>query len=184
VERLFAETQATFGRLDLLFNNAGTGSPQVPIEEQSLKSFTSVIDVNVIGTWMCTRAAVKAFKSQSPQGGRIINNGSVSAHTPRPFTYAYTASKHAMIGLTKTTALDGRLFNISCTQIDIGNALTDLGAPLAAGTLQPDGSLKGEATYDPQHCADMILHIAGLPNSVQVLTVNIMALQMPFVGRG
>jgi len=184
VEKLFAATVEAFGRVDLLFNNAGIGAPQIPIEDMPLKFFTNVMNVNVIGTWLCTRAAFKAFKSQNPQGGRIINNGSVSATTPRPHTHPYTASKHAMMGLTKSTSLDGRAFNISCTQFDIGNALTELGAPLAAGTLQPNGSIMGEATYDPQHAADMVLHIASLPNSVQVLSINVMALQMPFVGRG
>ncbi|EPQ54664.1 short-chain dehydrogenase [Gloeophyllum trabeum ATCC 11539] len=184
VARLFAETINKFGRLDMLFNNAGTGAPALPLEELPLSLFQKVLNTNLIGTFLCTREAVKIFKSQTPQGGRIINNGSISAHTPRPHSAPYTATKHAVSGMTKSTALDGRAFNISCTQIDIGNAHTPMAARLAAGALQPDGSTRPEAMMDQQHVADAVVHIASLPNEVQVLQFMIMATGMPFVGRG
>ncbi|SJL07283.1 related to 3-oxoacyl-[acyl-carrier protein] reductase [Armillaria ostoyae] len=162
------------GRLDLLFNNAGTNAPQVPIEELSLDTFQRVVNVNLTGPFLCTREAFKIFKNQAPPGGRIINNGSLSAHVPRPFSFPYTASKHAIIGLTKCTSLDGRPFNISCTQIDIGNAQTDMAARLSKGALQPDGRVIPEAMIDVQHVAAAIVHIASLPNDVTVLEMNIM----------
>ncbi|EIW59556.1 short-chain dehydrogenase/reductase SDR [Trametes versicolor FP-101664 SS1] len=183
VKRLFQATIDAFGRLDMLFNNAGRGHAQVPIEELSLDAFQQVINVNLIGTFLCTREAVRIFKSQTPQGGRIINNGSISAYTPRPFSYAYTASKHAVLGLTKTTLLDGRAHNITCTQVDIGGAQTVMSPP-ERGTLQPDGSYSREATFDAKHVGESIVHVANLPLDVTVLTFNIMATGMPFVGRG
>lgn len=184
VKDLFSSAIAKFGRLDLLFNNAGISSPAVPIENLSLDIFQNVINVNLIGSFLCTREVVKIFKSQSPPGGRIINNGSISAHVPRPHSSPYTCSKHAVTGLTKSTALDGRAHDITCTQIDIGNAHTDLGIKLTHGALQPDGRVVPEPTFDVQHVADAIVHIAGLPNDVTVLEYNIMASRMPFLGRG
>ncbi|OJT02065.1 Glucose 1-dehydrogenase 3 [Trametes pubescens] len=166
VKRLFQATIDAFGRLDMLFNNAGRGHPQVPIEELSLDAFQQVINVNLIGTFLCTREAVRIFKSQTPKGGRIINNGSISAYTPRPFSYAYTASKHAVLGLTKTTLLDGRAHNITCTQTVM--------SPPERGALQPDGSYSREATFDAKHVGESIVHIAALPLDVTVLTFNIM----------
>lgn len=181
---LFEASKREFGRLDLVFNNAGIGAPPLPMEDLPLSKFKDVINTNLVGSFLCTREAFKLFKSQSPPGGRIINNGSISAHTPRPFSVAYTASKHAITGLTKSTALDGRAHNISCTQIDIGNAYTDMAARLATGALQPNGQVVPETTFDMQHVADAIVHIASLPNTVTVLQMNIMSTGMPFVGRG
>ncbi|KAI0718225.1 short-chain dehydrogenase/reductase SDR [Cerioporus squamosus] len=183
VLKLFRLTMENFGRLDMLFNNAGIVSPQIPIEETSLETFQKVINVNLVGTFLCTREAVRIFKSQSPQGGRIINNGSISAYTPRPHSSPYTSSKHAVLGLTKSTALDGRAFNITCTQIDIGGAHTTMSPP-PQGALQPDGRRIPEAVFDAKHVGETIVHIASLPLDVTVLTFNIMATGMPFVGRG
>ncbi|KAI0718226.1 short-chain dehydrogenase/reductase SDR [Cerioporus squamosus] len=183
VLKLFRLTVEKFGRLDMLFNNAGTASAQVPIEDTSLETFQRVINVNLVGTFLCTREAVRIFKSQTPQGGRIINNGSISAYTPRPHSSPYTSTKHAVLGMTKSTALDGRAFNITCTQIDIGNAQTSL-LPQPQGLLQGDGRRVPEASFDPKHVGEAIAHIASLPFDVTVLTFNIMATQMPFVGRG
>jgi len=184
VAKLFQETLQRFGRLDLLFNNAGSGAPPIPIEELPLTLFQHVVNVNLVGTFLCTREAVKIFKSQSPQGGRIINNGSISAYTPRPHSAPYTATKHAVLGFTKSTLLDGRKFNITCTQIDIGNAHTDMAARLSEGALQPDGRIVPEHTFDVNHVGDAVAYLAGLPHEVTVLTFNIMATGMPFVGRG
>ncbi|KZW01522.1 NAD(P)-binding protein [Exidia glandulosa HHB12029] len=184
VGELFKKTVDAFGRVDLVFNNAGTNAPQIPLEDLPLDTFRKVIDVNLTAAFICTQHAFRQFKSQTPPGGRIINNGSVSAQTPRPHTPAYTASKHALLGLTKSTALDGRNFDITCTQIDIGNCLTDMGAPLGQGTMQPDGSIKKEAMYDVEHVASTIVHIASLPNTVQTLHITLMATKMPLVGRG
>ncbi|KIJ32493.1 hypothetical protein M422DRAFT_35795 [Sphaerobolus stellatus SS14] len=184
VKRLFEETVKTFGRLDLLFNNAGIATSGTPIEDLPLEKFQAVLNVNVVGTFLCTKEAVRQYKKQNPQGGRIINNGSISAHTPRPNSIPYTTSKHAVTGITKSTALDGRAFDISVTQIDIGNALTKMAKPLGMGATQADGVVRPEATMDVEHVANAIVHIAGLPNSVQVLEMNIMATKMPFVGRG
>ncbi|KAF9068636.1 hypothetical protein BDP27DRAFT_1327035 [Rhodocollybia butyracea] len=184
VKSLFSQAIDKFGRLDLLFNNAGISSAQVPIEELSLESFQNVLNVNLVAPFICTREAVRQFKVQSPPGGRIINNGSLSAHVPRPFTYAYTASKHAITGLTKCTSLDGRIHNISCTQIDIGNAATDMGARNGVGALQPDGRMIQEGVLDVQHVASTIVHIASLPSEVTVLDINIMPTNVPYVGRG
>ncbi|KZT35137.1 NAD(P)-binding protein [Sistotremastrum suecicum HHB10207 ss-3] len=184
VRTLFEKTVERFGRLDMLFNNAGISSRPVNIDELSLETFRNVLDVNVVGSFLCAREAMKLFKAQSPPGGRIINNGSLAAHTPRPQALSYTTSKHAITGLTKSIALDGRAFNITCTQIDIGNALTEMAAGQAKGILQPDGSIRPEATFDVQHVADTVLHIASLPNDVAVLTITIMAAKAPYVGRG
>ncbi|KDQ62268.1 hypothetical protein JAAARDRAFT_149037 [Jaapia argillacea MUCL 33604] len=184
VIRLFKETVEKFGRIDLVFNNAGTNAPAVPLEQLTLSQFQNVVNVNLTGSFLVTREAFKYFKAQDPQGGRIINNGSISAHTPRPNSSPYTSSKHAITGLTKCTALDGRAFNISCTQIDIGNAYTDMAARLSVGALQANGSVVPEAMMDPKHVADAIVHIASLPNEVQVLNFTIMSTKMPFVGRG
>ncbi|OCH90451.1 short-chain dehydrogenase/reductase SDR [Obba rivulosa] len=184
VLKLFQETLERFGRLDLLFNNAGSGAPPLSIEDMPLAVFQHVVNVNLIGTFLCTREAVKIFKLQSLQGGRIINNGSISAYTPRPNSAPYTATKHAVLGLTKSTALDGRKFNITCTQIDIGNAHTDMAARLSVGALQPDGRIVPEQTFDVSHVGDAVAYLADLPHEVTVLTFNIMATGMPFVGRG
>jgi len=184
VAKLFADTVARFGRLDLLFNNAGVSAPPIPIEEFDLAKLQQVLNINIVGTWLCTREAVKLFKSQTPQGGRIINNGSISAYTPRPHSAPYTASKHAVLGLTKATLLDGRNFNITCTQIDIGNARTDMSGSHSDGTLQADGRMVAEKMYDAKHVGDAIVYLAGLPHEVTVLTFNLMATGMPFVGRG
>ncbi|KAK7464700.1 hypothetical protein VKT23_005907 [Stygiomarasmius scandens] len=184
VLKLFAQSVEKFGRLDVLFNNAGMSSAQVPIEEWSLETFRKVIDVNLIATFICTREAVKQFKVQSPPGGRIINNGSLSAHVPRPFSYAYTASKHAIYGLTKCTSLDGRSHNIACTQIDIGNAATEMADRLGKGALQADGRVIPEPMIDVEHVANMIVHVAELPLDVTVLELNIMPTAVPYVGRG
>ncbi|KAJ3894267.1 oxidoreductase protein [Lentinula edodes] len=181
---LFDQAIAKFGRLDLLFNNAGISSAQVPIEDVSLDALQNVLNINLVAPFICTREAVKKFKAQSPPGGRIINNGSLSAHVPRPHSYAYTMSKHAMNGLTKCTSLDGRAFNIACTQIDIGNAATDMGGRHGLGALQPDGRIIQEGVLDVQHVASTIVHIASLPPDVTVLHVNIMPTNVPYVGRG
>ncbi|EGN98130.1 hypothetical protein SERLA73DRAFT_55382 [Serpula lacrymans var. lacrymans S7.3] len=184
VKKLFEETVANFGRLDLLFNNAGISHKGTPIDELSLETFTSVINVNLVGSFLCTREAFRVFKSQSPTGGRIINNGSLAARVPRPHAAPYTCSKHAVTGLTKASAIDGRNWNIAVTQIDIGNALTTMAAGHTRGSLQPDGRVVVEATFDPVHVAQTVVHLAGLPNSVTVLEMNIMATGVPFVGRG
>ncbi|KAF9046467.1 short-chain dehydrogenase/reductase SDR [Panaeolus papilionaceus] len=184
VKKLFNETVSTFGHLDLLFNNAGVSAKGIAIEDMSLETFTNVLNVNVVGPFLATREAVRIFKSQNPQGGRIINNGSLAAHVPRPNGVPYTVSKHAITGLTKCTALDGRNFNITCTQIDIGNALTDMAGGQAVGILQPSGQIASEATFDPKHVGSTVVHIANLPPDVAMLEVNIMAAKMPYVGRG
>ncbi|KZT12165.1 short-chain dehydrogenase/reductase SDR [Laetiporus sulphureus 93-53] len=181
---LFRQTISRFGRLDLLFNNAGISAPQIPIEELTLSQFEQVVNVNLVGTFLCTREAVKIFKSQTPQGGRIINNGSISAYTPRPHSTPYTSTKHAVLGMTKSTLLDGRKFNITCTQIDIGNAQTDMAGSHSDGAMQPDGRIVPEHMMDVKHVGDAVAYIAGLPHEVTVLTFNIMATRMPFVGRG
>ncbi|OAX40202.1 NAD(P)-binding protein [Rhizopogon vinicolor AM-OR11-026] len=184
VKGLFGETTNKFGRLDLLFNNAGMSDKANPIEDMPLEIFTSVINVNLIATFLCTREAFKIFKQQTPTGGRIINNGSLAAHVPRPHSVAYAASKHAVHGLTKTIAIEGRKYDIAVTQIDIGNAHTTMAAGHTLGALQPDGRRVVEPTFDPVHVADAIAHVANLPTSVTVLNMNIMATGAPFVGRG
>ncbi|MBM4004757.1 MAG: SDR family oxidoreductase [Planctomycetes bacterium] len=184
VEQLFAAAAAKFPRLDLLFNNAGSNVPAVPIEELSIEQWKSVLDVNVTGTFLCTRAAVRWMKRQQPQGGRIINNGSVSAQVPRPNTAPYTASKHAVTGLTRATALDGRRFNIACGQIDIGNAVTEMSARTQVGVLQANGQIEAEPMMDVANVARSVLHMASLPLDANILFLTVMATGMPFVGRG
>jgi NAD(P)-dependent dehydrogenase (short-subunit alcohol dehydrogenase family) len=184
VDALFEATKARFGRLDLLFNNAGTGAPPTPLEDHSIEHWRRVVDVNLTGAFLCTRAAFRLMKDQDPRGGRIINNGSISAHAPRPRSIAYTATKHAITGLTRSTSLDGRAYDIACGQIDIGNAATDMTRAMAKGVPQPDGSLKVEPTIDVQAVADAVLYMAGLPLSANVQFMTVMATQMPFVGRG
>lgn len=184
VDALFAATQARFGRLDLLFNNAGTGAPPTAIEDHSIAHWRRVVDVNLTGAFLCTRAAFRLMKDQDPRGGRIINNGSISAHAPRPRSIAYTATKHAITGLTKSTALDGRAYDIACGQIDIGNAATDMTRAIAQGVPQADGTLKAEPVMDVQAVADAVTYMAGLPLSANVQFMTVMATQMPFIGRG
>jgi NAD(P)-dependent dehydrogenase (short-subunit alcohol dehydrogenase family) len=184
VAALFARVTADFGRLDLLFNNAGVGAPPTPLEDLPTASWRTVLDTNLTGAFLCTQAAFRLMKAQQPRGGRIINNGSISATTPRPHIAAYTASKHAVTGLTKSTALEGRRYDIACGQIDIGNAATDLAAHIATGTLQADLTLKSEPTFDAGHVADAVLYMAGLPLNANVLFMTVMATRMPYVGRG
>jgi len=183
VEALFARVAERFGRLDLLFNNAGT-TAAAPLEDLSLAQWRSVIDTNLTGAFLCAQAAFRLMKRQQPRGGRIINNGSIAATTPRPHMVAYTASKHAITGLTKTLALEGRQYDVACGQIDIGNAATPLATPIARGTLQADLSCKSEPTFDVRHVADAVLYMAGLPLEANVLSMTVMATQMPYVGRG
>jgi NAD(P)-dependent dehydrogenase (short-subunit alcohol dehydrogenase family) len=184
VRRLFQETKQAFGRLDLLFNNAGRGAPGVLLEDLTYEQWKSVVDVNLTGAFLCTQEAFKMMKDQQPQGGRIINNGSISAHAPRPNSAPYTSTKHAILGLTKATALDGRKYDIACCQIDIGNAATDLAARLGAGTLQADGSTRAEPLMDVELVANAVAHMASLPLEANVQFLTIMATKMPFVGRG
>ena len=184
VQALFDEIEKRYGRLDVLFNNAGVNAPAVPMDELSVAQWKDVIDTNVTGVFLCARAAFGLMRRQTPQGGRIINNGSISAHAPRPFSSPYTASKHAVLGLTKTIALDGRDFNIVCSQIDIGNALTELSARMTKGVRQANGTLATEPMMDVQHVAQAVRYMASLPLSTNVLNMTVMASQMPFVGRG
>ncbi len=184
VQALFDTIERRFGRLDLVFNNAGVNAPAVPVDELPLDKWFSVIHTNVTGVFLCARAAFGLMRRQVPQGGRIINNGSISAHTPRPFTAPYTASKHAVTGLTKALALDGRAYNIVASQIDIGNALTELSERMTRGVLQANGSVATEPMMDARHVADAVRHIAAMPLHANVLTMTVMASAMPFVGRG
>jgi NAD(P)-dependent dehydrogenase (short-subunit alcohol dehydrogenase family) len=184
VKTLFATVREKFGRLDVLFNNAGTGAPAMPLEELPFETWKSVIDTNLTGVFLCTQAAFKLMKEQSPQGGRIINNGSIAAHTPRPHMIPYTASKHAVSGITKTTAVEGRQYNIACGQIDIGNTQTDLASAMSNGALQADMSRKVEPMFDVKHVADAVLYMANLPLDANVLSMTVMATAMPYVGRG
>ncbi len=184
VKALFAKTKEAFGRLDVLFNNAGMGAPAVPMEDLSYEQWKAVVDVNLTGPFLCTQEAIRIMKSQSPQGGRIINNGSISAYAPRPLSAPYTATKHAISGLTRSTALDGRRYGIACGQIDIGNAATEMTERMAAGVIQADGSTKVEPRMDVKHVADAVVHMAGLPLDANVLFMTVMATNMPFVGRG
>lgn len=184
VQALFAKTHETFGRLDVLFNNAGTGAPPVPFEDLTYDQWKTVLDTNLTGTFLCTQEAIKIMKSQTPMGGRIINNGSISAHTPRPNSAPYTATKHAVTGLTKSIALDGRKYNIACSQIDIGNAETNLTARMKDGALQAHGSITVEPTFDVNHVAEAVLSISNLPLDVNVQFMTIMATKMPYIGRG
>lgn len=184
IDALFARTEQVYGRLDVLFNNAGVGAPAVPVDELDVEKWLNVINTNVTGVFLCARAAFGLMRKQTPQGGRIINNGSISAHTPRPFSSPYTASKHAVLGLTKTFALDGREFNIACGQIDIGNALTDLAARMTTGVRQANGQTAVEPMMDVKEVADAVRYMASLPLSTNVLNMTVMATNMPFVGRG
>jgi NAD(P)-dependent dehydrogenase (short-subunit alcohol dehydrogenase family) len=184
IKALFAKAKAEFGRLDVLFNNAGVGAPPVPFEDLPVEQWKAVVDTNLTAVFLCTQEAFKIMKEQKPRGGRIINNGSISAHAPRPRSAAYTSTKHAVTGLTKTTALDGREYDIACGQIDIGNAVTPLTERMAQGVLQPDGSLKPEPRMDVDHVGQAIVYMANLPLESNVLFMTVMATKMPFVGRG
>jgi NAD(P)-dependent dehydrogenase (short-subunit alcohol dehydrogenase family) len=184
VRELFQKTRETFGRLDVLFNNAGLGGPPVPLEDVSFDQWKAVVDVNLTGAFLCTQEAIKLMKAQTPRGGRIINNGSISAHTPRPDSAPYTATKHAITGLTKSTALDCRKYDIACGQIDIGNAATDLTVRMQEGIIQSNGSVVPEPRMDVEHAAQAVLSMAKLPLESNILFMTIMATKMPFVGRG
>lgn len=184
VEAAFGNAFSNWGRLDVLFNNAGIGSPAKPIDEIPVQTWLDVVNINLTGSFLCARSAFSLMRAQSPQGGRIINNGSISAHAPRPGSTPYTSTKHAITGLTKTLSLDGRPFDIACSQIDIGNALTEMAMPMTKGVRQADGSIKAEATMDVAHVADAVLHMAELPLETNVQFMTIMASKMPFVGRG
>ncbi|HEY0034701.1 MAG TPA: SDR family oxidoreductase [Devosia sp.] len=184
VDRLFSAVTEKFGRLDLLVNNAGMSAPAVPIDELDVAIWHQVVAANLTGAFLCTRAAFRQMKGQDPQGGRIINNGSISSMTPRPHSAPYTATKHAITGLTKSSALDGRPFNIACGQIDIGNAATDMTSRMSKGVLQADGSTAAEPTMDVNLVAEAVVNMARLPLSANVLSMTIMATKMPFVGRG
>jgi len=184
VENLFNEVKVAFGRLDLLFNNAGLGAPGVLIEELTYDQWKLVVDTNLTGSFLCTREAFKIMKDQQPMGGRIINNGSVSADAPRPNSAPYTATKHAITGLTKSTSLDGRKYDISCCQIDIGNADTEMASRMKTGVPQADGSIRAEPTFDVERVAETVLYVANLPLDTTVLFMTIMATKMPLVGRG
>lgn len=184
VRSLFEQTQKRFGRLDLLFNNAGLNAPGIPLEDLSYEQWTSVVNVNLTGSFLCTQEAFRVMKSQTPRGGRIINNGSISAHAPRPNSAPYTATKHAITGLTKSAALDGRKYDIACGQIDIGNAITPMTERMAQGVAQADGSVRPEPRIDPKHVADAVVYMADLPLDTNVLFLTVMASKMPFVGRG
>jgi NAD(P)-dependent dehydrogenase (short-subunit alcohol dehydrogenase family) len=184
VAAMVERTVSHYGRLDLLFYNAGTTAPPTPTDELPVEAWRRVIDTNLTGVFLCAQAAFRAMKSQDPRGGRIINNGSIAAVTPRPHMAAYTASKHAVTGLTKTLALEGRRHDIACGQIDIGNVQTNLGINMSGGTLQADFTLKPEPTFDVQHVAEAVLYMAGLPLSATVLNMTVMASAMPYVGRG
>lgn len=184
VDALFAATVGEFGRVDMLFNNAGMGAPGKTIDQIEVETWNKVVAVNLTGSFLCARAAFAQMRKQTPQGGRIINNGSISAYAPRPGSVPYTTTKHAITGLTRTLALDGRPFDIACGQIDIGNALTEMAMPMTKGVPQANGEIMAEATMDPQHVADAVLHMANLPLDANVLFMTVMATKMPFVGRG
>ncbi|MFT4097834.1 MAG: SDR family oxidoreductase [Rhodoblastus sp.] len=184
VDALFAAVKAEFGRLDMLFNNAGVGAPPINLEDLTFAQWKAVVDTNLTGAFLCTQHAFRIMRDQKPMGGRIINNGSISAHAPRPNSAPYTSTKHAMTGLTKSTALDGRKYDIACGQIDIGNADTDMGGRMKAGVPQANGQIAPEGVMDPEHVANAVAHMAGLPLESNVLFMTIMATKMPFVGRG
>src|SRR3989449_1813505 len=184
VRALFSKIKEAFGRLDLLFNNAGTGAPAVPMEDLTFEQWISAVDVNLTGAFLCAQEAIRIMKAQNPRGGRIINNGSISAHAPRPDSAPYTATKHAVTGLTKCISLDGRKYDIACAQIDIGNALTELAAKMGKGVPQADGSVKVEPLIDVAHVGRAVLYMANLPLEANVPFMTIMATKMPFVGRG
>ena len=184
VRELFKQTKKTFGRLDLLFNNAGIGAPPVPLEDLTYEQWKAVLDVNLTGSFLCTQEAFKIMKSQNPRGGRIINNGSISAHVPRPFSSPYTATKHAITGLTRSTSLDGRVYDIACGQIDIGNAATEMTAPMEEGIIQANGKTVVEPRMDVSNVANAVVHMASLPLNANVMFMTVLATKMPFVGRG
>jgi NAD(P)-dependent dehydrogenase (short-subunit alcohol dehydrogenase family) len=184
VRALFARIRQTFGRLDLLFNNAGGNAPAIPMEDLTYQQWSAVVAVNLTGPFLCAQEAIRLMKEQRPSGGRIINNGSISAHTPRPHSAPYTATKHAITGLTKSIALDGRKFNIACGQIDIGNAATEMTKRMSTGVLQADGTSMVEPVMNVQHVADAVVYMAGLPLDANVLFMTVMATTMPFAGRG
>jgi NAD(P)-dependent dehydrogenase (short-subunit alcohol dehydrogenase family) len=184
VNVLFAKLDKRFGRLDLLFNNAGTGAPPVPLEDLSYAQWKAVVDANLTGAFLCTQGAFRLMKAQDPRGGRIINNGSISAHAPRPNSAPYTATKHAITGLTKSSSLDGRKYDIAVGQIDIGNALTELAFRMTQGVPQANGAIAVEPVMDVQHVANAVLHMASFPLEANVLFMTVMATKMPFVGRG
>jgi NAD(P)-dependent dehydrogenase (short-subunit alcohol dehydrogenase family) len=184
VRALFARTQETFGRLDVLFNNAGGGAPPIPLEDLTYEQWKAVVDVNLTGAFLCTQEAFKIMKRQTPMGGRIINNGSISAHAPRPNSAPYTSTKHAITGLTKSTSLDGRKYNIACGQIDIGNAATEMTAKMQHGVPQAHGAIEVEPTMDVEHVARAVVYMASLPLDANVLFMTVMATKMPFIGRG
>ena len=184
VSQLFERTRQAFGRLDVLFNNAGRGGPPVPLEDVTFEQWQQVVSVNLTGMFLCTQAALKLMKDQTPRGGRIINNGSISAYTPRVGSAPYTATKHAVLGLTKSSALDGRKYDIACGQIDIGNAATELTERMTQGMPQPNGSVIAEPRMDVEHVASSIVHMANLPLDANILVMTIMATKMPYVGRG
>jgi NAD(P)-dependent dehydrogenase (short-subunit alcohol dehydrogenase family) len=184
IRTLFAKTKDTFGRLDLLFNNAGIGAPPVPMEDLPFEKWKAVVDTNLTGSFICTQEAIKIMKSQQPRGGRIINNGSISAHAPRPFSVAYTSTKHAITGLTKSTSLDGRKYDIACGQIDVGNAATEMTERMKKGVPQANGTVEVEPTMDVQNVAKAVVYMASLPLDANVQFLTVMATKMPFVGRG
>ena len=184
VKQLFASLKEKFCRIDVLFNNAGTASPPVPMEELSYTQWMNVVNANLTGSFLCAQEAMRMMKAQSPKGGRIINNGSISANTPRPFSAPYTATKHAITGLTKSIALDGRADRIACSQIDIGNAATEMTQVISKGVIQADGSLKAEPTMNVEHVGEAVVQIANLPLESNILFMTIMATTMPYVGRG
>ena len=184
VRALFDRTVETFGRLDVLFNNAGSNAPGIPMEDLTFEQWNKVLTVNLTGAFLCAQQAIRIMKAQNPRGGRIINNGSISAHAPRPNSAPYTASKHGMTGLTKCISLDGRKYDIACGQIDIGNAVTEMTERMAAGVPQADGSRAVEARMDIRHVAEAVLYMAGLPLEANVQFMTVMATKMPFVGRG
>ena len=184
VANLFAEVKAKFGRLDVLFNNAGTGAPPVPLEDLTLEQWQTVVDANLTGSFLCTQQAFRIMKDQTPMGGRIINNGSISAHVPRPNSAPYTATKHAITGLTRSIALDGRKYDIASSQIDIGNAVTPMTERMTQGVPQADGSTQAEPRMDVEHVANAVVHIANLPLDANIQFMTVMATKMPFIGRG
>ena len=184
VKALFAATKKAFGRVDMLFNNAGTGAPAIPFEDLTLEQWQGVVDVNLTAVFLCTQEAFRAMKAQSPRGGRIINNGSISAHAPRPLSAPYTATKHAITGLTRSTSLDGRAYDIACGQIDIGNAASEMTERMKSGVPQANGQMAVEPRMDLKHVADTVVHMASLPLDANIQFVTVMATKMPFVGRG